>query len=76
MGSGVIFYEYDRREKFEDFDMKADAALGTFTIRRYHLDDETSVHPLRSVRVDPDLSYEIRFEASRVPRSWELVPPS
>ncbi|MED6109574.1 hypothetical protein PIB30_034981 [Stylosanthes scabra] len=39
MGSGVIYYEYEKRGKFEDFDMKADAELGTFKIRRYHLDD-------------------------------------
>ncbi|MED6225507.1 hypothetical protein PIB30_094402 [Stylosanthes scabra] len=56
VGSGVIFYEYEKREKFEDFDMKADAELGTFKIRRYHLDDKAFVHPLRSVRIDPDLS--------------------
>ncbi|MED6215597.1 hypothetical protein PIB30_115281, partial [Stylosanthes scabra] len=56
MGSGIIFYEYEKREKFEDFDTKADAELGTFMIRRYHLDDKASVHPLRSVRIDPDLS--------------------
>ncbi|MED6184382.1 hypothetical protein PIB30_046988 [Stylosanthes scabra] len=56
MGSGVIYYEYEKRGKFEDFDMKADAELGTFKIRRYHLDDEASLHPLRSVRIDLDLS--------------------
>ncbi|MED6223879.1 hypothetical protein PIB30_078420 [Stylosanthes scabra] len=66
MGSGVICYEYEKREKFEDFDMKADAELGTFKIRRYHLDDEASVHPLRSVRIDPICPYENR----------ELIPPS
>ncbi|MED6150259.1 hypothetical protein PIB30_070749, partial [Stylosanthes scabra] len=65
MGSGVIFYEYEKREKCEDFDMKADAELGTFKIRRYHFDDESFVHPLHSVRIGPDCPYEIRFEASR-----------
>ncbi|MED6221270.1 hypothetical protein PIB30_052823 [Stylosanthes scabra] len=56
MGNGVIYYQYEKREKLEDYDLKADAELGTFKIKRYHLDDEASVHPLRSVRIDPDLS--------------------
>ncbi|MED6186769.1 hypothetical protein PIB30_069905 [Stylosanthes scabra] len=41
MGSGVIFYEYEKREEFEDHDMRADAELGTFKIRRYHFDNES-----------------------------------
>ncbi|MED6209753.1 hypothetical protein PIB30_057761 [Stylosanthes scabra] len=63
MGSGVIYYEYEKREKFEDYDMKSDAELGTFKIRRYHFDDESFVHPLHSVRFDPDRPYEIPIEA-------------
>ncbi|MED6124269.1 hypothetical protein PIB30_057381 [Stylosanthes scabra] len=63
MGSGVIYYEYEKREKFEDYDMKADAEMGTFKIRRYHFDDESFVHPLHSVRFDPDHPYEILIEA-------------
>ncbi|MED6197019.1 hypothetical protein PIB30_052811 [Stylosanthes scabra] len=63
MGSGVIYYEYEKREKFEDYDMKADAELGTFKIRRYHFDDESFVHPLHSVRFNPDRPYEIPTEA-------------
>ncbi|MED6108114.1 hypothetical protein PIB30_020384 [Stylosanthes scabra] len=43
MGSGVIYYEYEKSKKFEDHDMKADAELGTFKIRRYHFDDESFV---------------------------------
>ncbi|MED6181641.1 hypothetical protein PIB30_021065 [Stylosanthes scabra] len=43
--------------------MKADAELGTFKIRRYHFDDESFVHPLHSVRFDPDRPYEISIEA-------------
>ncbi|MED6124960.1 hypothetical protein PIB30_063940 [Stylosanthes scabra] len=43
--------------------MKADAELGTFKIRRYHFDDESFVHPLHSVRFDPDRPYEIPIEA-------------
>ncbi|MED6147178.1 hypothetical protein PIB30_041680 [Stylosanthes scabra] len=63
MGSGVIYYEYEKREKFEDHDMTADAELGTFKIRCYHFDDESFVHPLHSVRFDPDRPYEIPIEA-------------
>ncbi|MED6170684.1 hypothetical protein PIB30_033336 [Stylosanthes scabra] len=63
MGSGVIYYEYEKHEKFEDYNMKADAELGTFKIRRYHFDDESFVHPLHSVRFDPDRPYEIPIEA-------------
>ncbi|MED6204174.1 hypothetical protein PIB30_006590 [Stylosanthes scabra] len=63
MGSGVIYYEYEKREKFEDYDMKADAELETFKIRRYHFDNESFIHPLHSVRFDPDRPYEISIEA-------------
>ncbi|MED6219685.1 hypothetical protein PIB30_038092 [Stylosanthes scabra] len=63
MGSGVIYYEYVKCEKFEDYDMKADAELGTFKIRRYHFDDESFVNPLHSVRFDPGCPYEIPIEA-------------
>ncbi|MED6139541.1 hypothetical protein PIB30_084785 [Stylosanthes scabra] len=63
MGSGVIYYKYEKRKKFEDFDMKADAELGTFKIRRYHFDNESFVHPLHSVRFDPDRPYQIPIEA-------------
>ncbi|MED6157925.1 hypothetical protein PIB30_027977 [Stylosanthes scabra] len=62
MGSGVIYYEYEKCEKFEDYDMDADAELGTFKIRRYHFDDESFIHPLHSVRFDPDRPYEIPIE--------------
>ncbi|MED6204522.1 hypothetical protein PIB30_009797 [Stylosanthes scabra] len=48
MGSGVIYYEYEKHEKFEDYDMKADGVLGTFKI---------------SVRFDRDRLYEIPIEA-------------
>ncbi|MED6172148.1 hypothetical protein PIB30_047368 [Stylosanthes scabra] len=63
MGSGVIYYEYEKREKFKDYDMKADADLGTFKIRCYHFDNESFVHHLHSVRFDPDRPYEIPIEA-------------
>ncbi|MED6148182.1 hypothetical protein PIB30_050701 [Stylosanthes scabra] len=63
MGSGVIFYEYEKREEFEDHDTRVDAELGTFKIRRYHFDNESFVHPLHSVRFDPNRPYEIPIEA-------------
>ncbi|MED6165132.1 hypothetical protein PIB30_096664 [Stylosanthes scabra] len=63
MGSGIIYYEYEKHEKFEDYDLKANAELGIFKMRRYHFDDESFVHPLRSVRFDPDRPYEVPIEA-------------
>ncbi|MED6198085.1 hypothetical protein PIB30_062733 [Stylosanthes scabra] len=63
MRSVVIYYEYEKREKFKDYDKKADAELGTFKIRRYHFDNESFVHPLHIVRFDPDRPYEISIEA-------------
>ncbi|MED6213588.1 hypothetical protein PIB30_094871 [Stylosanthes scabra] len=62
MGSGVIYYEYVKRDKFEDYDLKADAELGTFKIRCYHFDNESFVHPIHSVRFDPNRSYEVPIE--------------
>ncbi|MED6185140.1 hypothetical protein PIB30_054129 [Stylosanthes scabra] len=70
MGSGVIYYEYEKREKFKDYDMKADAELGTFNIRRYHFDNESFVHSLHSVRFDPDRPYEIPIEALMVDKTF------
>ncbi|MED6109548.1 hypothetical protein PIB30_034772 [Stylosanthes scabra] len=63
MGSGVIYYEYEKRETFEDHYMRVDAELGTFKIRRYHFDNESFVHPLHSIRFDPDRPYEFPIEA-------------
>ncbi|MED6134834.1 hypothetical protein PIB30_040615 [Stylosanthes scabra] len=62
MRSGIIYYEYEKREKFEDYDLKADAELGTFKIRCYHFDNESFVHPFHSVRFDPDRPYEVPIE--------------
>ncbi|MED6128661.1 hypothetical protein PIB30_100085 [Stylosanthes scabra] len=51
MGSSVIYYEYEKRETFEDHDMRADAELGTFKIRRYHFDNGLSfILSMRSIR--------------------------
>ncbi|MED6110678.1 hypothetical protein PIB30_045113 [Stylosanthes scabra] len=63
MGSGVIYYEYEKREEFEDHDVRADAELGTFKVRHYHFYNESFVHPLHSLRFDPDRPYEILIEA-------------
>ncbi|MED6141268.1 hypothetical protein PIB30_101635 [Stylosanthes scabra] len=63
MGTGVFYYEYEKREKFEDYDLKANVELGTFKIRRYHFDDESFVHSLHSVRFDPDRPFEVPIEA-------------
>ncbi|MED6191788.1 hypothetical protein PIB30_003589 [Stylosanthes scabra] len=63
IGSGIIYYEYVKREKFEGYDMKADAELGTFKIWRHHFDDKSFVHPPHSVRFNPDHLYEIPIEA-------------
>ncbi|MED6121296.1 hypothetical protein PIB30_028797 [Stylosanthes scabra] len=63
MGNGVIYYEYEKRENFEDYDLKADTKLGTFKIRRYHFDGESFVHRLHNVRFDPDCPYEIPIKA-------------
>ncbi|MED6135454.1 hypothetical protein PIB30_046668 [Stylosanthes scabra] len=63
MGSSVIYHEYEKRVKFEDYDMKADTELGTFNIRCYHFDDESFVHPLHSVSFDPDCPYKIPIKA-------------
>ncbi|MED6124494.1 hypothetical protein PIB30_059422 [Stylosanthes scabra] len=51
------------------YDMRADAELGTFKIRRYHFGDESFVHPLHSVRFDPDHPYEIPIGAMMVDKS-------
>ncbi|MED6180653.1 hypothetical protein PIB30_012251 [Stylosanthes scabra] len=37
MGSGVIFYEYEKREKFEDHDMRSDADVRFDPDRPYEI---------------------------------------
>ncbi|MED6161652.1 hypothetical protein PIB30_062760 [Stylosanthes scabra] len=63
MGSGIIYYKYEKHEKFEYYDRKADVELGTLMIRRYHFDDESFVHALHSVRFNPDRPYKVHIEA-------------
>ncbi|MED6190880.1 hypothetical protein PIB30_110325 [Stylosanthes scabra] len=62
MGSGVIYYEIKKREKYEDFDERANADLAIVRMCRYHFDDEPFIHPLHSVRFDPDRPYKLLIE--------------
>ncbi|MED6115318.1 hypothetical protein PIB30_089323 [Stylosanthes scabra] len=61
MGSGVIYYEIEKREKYEDSDERADSDLAVVKTRRYHFDDEPFIHPLHSVQFDPDRLYELQL---------------
>ncbi|MED6151432.1 hypothetical protein PIB30_082427, partial [Stylosanthes scabra] len=63
MGSGVIYYEIEKREKYEDPDERADSDLAVAKTRRYHFDDEPFIHPLHSVRFHPDRPYELPIES-------------
>ncbi|MED6214781.1 hypothetical protein PIB30_106681 [Stylosanthes scabra] len=91
MGSGLIYYEYEKREKFEDHDMRADAELGTFKIASASKIEESlprdDVHldVLRRItlrehcqlpNVKTPLLLSKEHVPSVVPRSWELIPPS
>ncbi|MED6190206.1 hypothetical protein PIB30_103610 [Stylosanthes scabra] len=58
MRSGIIYYEYEKCEN-----LKANAELGTFKIRRCHFDDESFVHPLHSIRFDLNRPYELPIKA-------------
>ncbi|MED6197178.1 hypothetical protein PIB30_054236 [Stylosanthes scabra] len=63
MGSGVIYYEIEKREKYKDSDERADADLAIVRTHRYHFDDEPFIHPLHSVRFDPNRPYELPVES-------------
>ncbi|MED6139718.1 hypothetical protein PIB30_086423 [Stylosanthes scabra] len=63
MGSGVIYYEIEKQEKCEDSDERADEDLAIVETRRYYFDDEPFIHPLHSVRSDPDCPYELPIES-------------
>ncbi|MED6197077.1 hypothetical protein PIB30_053356 [Stylosanthes scabra] len=69
MGSGIIFYEYEKREKFEDHDMIANAELGTFKIRHCHFDDKSSV--IFSIALGLILIVRTRFGSRR--RGYQRV---
>ncbi|MED6112542.1 hypothetical protein PIB30_062658 [Stylosanthes scabra] len=62
MGSEIIYYEIERRDKYEDSEERADSDLAVVKTRRYHFDDDSFVHPLHSVRFDPDHPYELPIE--------------
>ncbi|MED6127991.1 hypothetical protein PIB30_093348, partial [Stylosanthes scabra] len=63
MRSGIISYEIEKREKYEDFDERADSALAVVKTQRYHFDDEPFIHPLHSIRFDPYRPYELPVES-------------
>ncbi|MED6199555.1 hypothetical protein PIB30_077050 [Stylosanthes scabra] len=63
IGSGVIYYEIEKREKYEDSDERADSDLAVVKTQRYHFDDEPFIHPLHSVRFDPDCPYKFPIES-------------
>ncbi|MED6213469.1 hypothetical protein PIB30_093717 [Stylosanthes scabra] len=54
MGSGIIYYEIESREKYEDSDEIVDSDLAVVKRQRYHFDDEPFIHPLHSIQFDPD----------------------
>ncbi|MED6136998.1 hypothetical protein PIB30_060927 [Stylosanthes scabra] len=62
MGSEVIYFEIEKREKYEDSDVKVDADLAIMKTCRYHFDDEPFIHPLHNVRFDPNRPYELLIE--------------
>ncbi|MED6186151.1 hypothetical protein PIB30_064043 [Stylosanthes scabra] len=59
MGSGIIYYEIEKCEEYEDSDERADSDLAIVKTRRYHFDGEPFIHPLHSIRFDPDRPYEL-----------------
>ncbi|MED6131765.1 hypothetical protein PIB30_012773 [Stylosanthes scabra] len=63
MESGIIYYENERRDKYEDSDEKANLDLAVVKTRRYHFDEEPFVHPLYNVRFEPDRPYELPVES-------------
>ncbi|MED6175146.1 hypothetical protein PIB30_075645 [Stylosanthes scabra] len=59
----MIYYEIERRDQYEDFDDRADLDLAVVKTRRYHFDDKLFVHPLNSIRFDPDRPYELLVDS-------------
>ncbi|MED6190334.1 hypothetical protein PIB30_104914 [Stylosanthes scabra] len=68
MGSEIIYYEIEKREKYEDSDEKADSNMAIVKTRRYHFEDEPFIHPLHSIRFDMDRLYELPIESLLVLR--------
>ncbi|MED6168924.1 hypothetical protein PIB30_016209 [Stylosanthes scabra] len=68
MESGIIYYEIEKRDKYEDSDERADSNLAVVRTRRYHIDDEPFIHPLhsaRSVRVSSRVSWPLSVRSLR-----------
>ncbi|MED6218294.1 hypothetical protein PIB30_025385 [Stylosanthes scabra] len=63
MGSRIIYYEIQMREKYEDSDEKVDSELAIVKTSRYHSDDENFVHPLHSIQFDLDRLCELPVES-------------
>ncbi|MED6225837.1 hypothetical protein PIB30_097533 [Stylosanthes scabra] len=63
MGSGIIYYEIEKCEKYEGSDERADLDLAVVKTPRYHFDDELFIHPLHSIRFDLDRSFELLVES-------------
>ncbi|MED6162440.1 hypothetical protein PIB30_070470 [Stylosanthes scabra] len=63
MGSRVIYYEIENREKYEDSSERTDADLAIVKTHRYDFDDEPFIYPLHSVCFDPDHPYELQIES-------------
>ncbi|MED6138534.1 hypothetical protein PIB30_075043 [Stylosanthes scabra] len=63
MGSRIIYYEIEMHEKYEHTDERADSDLAVVNTQRYHFDDEPFIHPLHSIRFDPDRQYELPVES-------------
>ncbi|MED6115475.1 hypothetical protein PIB30_090976 [Stylosanthes scabra] len=50
----IIYYEIEKREKYEDSDERSHSNLAVGKTRRYHFEDEPFIHPFHSVRFDLD----------------------
>ncbi|MED6112091.1 hypothetical protein PIB30_058574 [Stylosanthes scabra] len=49
--------------KYEDSDENPNSDLAVVKKRRYHFNDKTFIHPLHSIRFDPDRPYELPVES-------------
>ncbi|MED6176623.1 hypothetical protein PIB30_090000 [Stylosanthes scabra] len=62
--SRAIYYEIEKREKYEDSDERANSDLTIVKTRRlYQFDDEPFIHLFHSVRFDLDRPYELPIES-------------
>ncbi|MED6210245.1 hypothetical protein PIB30_062356 [Stylosanthes scabra] len=63
MGSEIIYFEINKREKYGDSDERVDLDLAVVKTKRYHVDDEPFIHPLHSIRFRQDRPYELLIES-------------